>query len=70
MNTENYLKGKCIVCEREILLRKKPRRGRRFVVRNILGKNRITCSRKCAKVYERVYNRVYEKNKKRKLYKT
>ena len=60
---------KCIICERKFPRRLKIRSGRKRTGAKALkerGKNTITCSTKCAKIYRRVYWRV-QQNYKRKV---
>lgn len=53
------LRSKCIICEKEFLQPDRPRSGRRRSLSPTMrGKNCITCSGKCSKMYSRIKNRI------------
>ena len=61
METEQI---ECIVCRKEFARRFKSRSGRSPV--NERGKNTITCSSKCSRIYSRAYYQIRKEYFKRK----
>jgi hypothetical protein len=60
-----YIDTKCIVCER-IFIRREVRHKGKSSCNSARGKNCITCSKQCSKVYNRIAQKIRSKNDKRK----
>lgn len=51
----------CVVCSNTFNYRTKGAQGKHFKIKNLRGKNMITCSRKCSKIYNRIAHYIYTK---------